>query len=310
MTTATPTVTHTYTYDEILRHSKQVAWKEDDVLANRTFDFTRRFLPNRLAGVDTITCLDDGEKTRLNQIMGNAYCHIFAYVEEFIVPTVMEEAGEDVHGDEVRMRSLLRFSEEELKHQELFRRSIALFAEGIGFDMDLIPDREAVAGVVRSKSKLAVMLLTAVIEWFTQLHYTEHVRDETGLDGLFRDLLKYHWLDEAQHAKLDMLLIQETVAQMPLAERERAIDEVLELGGAIDGLLLQQIGMNIAALERSTGRVFTTDEREEITRETQRASRWTFLVSGLRHPNVVRLVGEITDEGQAKFEAVAEALSA
>jgi hypothetical protein len=267
-------------------------------------------LPNRLSGVDGIACLSPEEKTRLNQIMGNAYCHIFAYVEEFIIPTVMEEATEDVHGDEVRLRSLLRFSEEELKHQELFRRSIALFSAGIGFDMDLIPDREAVAGVVRSKSKLAVMLLTAVIEWFTQLHYTEHVRDESGLDGLFRDLLKYHWLDEAQHAKIDTLLVQETVAELSPQERERAIDEVLDLGGAIDGLLLQQIGMNIAALERSTGRTFTAEEREEITRETQRAWRWTFLVSGLRHPNVVRLVGEITDEGQAKFAAAAEALSA
>jgi hypothetical protein len=309
-TIAAPTVTHTYTYGEILRHSKQVAWKEDDVLANRTFDFSRRFLPNRLAGVDAIACLDDAEKTRLNQIMGNAYCHIFAYVEEFIIPTVMEEASEDVHGDEVRLRSLLRFSEEELKHQELFRRSIAMFAGGIGFDMDLIPDREAVAQVVRSKSKLAVLLLTTIIEWFVQLHYTEHVRDETGLDGLFRDLLKYHWLDEAQHAKIDTLLVQETVAELTAEEREHAIDEVLELGGAIDGLLLQQIGMNIAALECATGRVFTAEERDEITRETQRAWRWTFLVSGLRHPNVVGLVGEITDEGQAKFEAVAEVLSA
>ena len=30
----------------------------------------------------------------------------------------------DVYGDEVKARSLLRFAEEELKHQELFRRSL------------------------------------------------------------------------------------------------------------------------------------------------------------------------------------------
>ena len=54
--------------------------------------------------------------------MGNGYCHIFAFVEEFIIPTIMEEAMKDAYGDEVKLRSLLRFAEEELKHQQLFRR--------------------------------------------------------------------------------------------------------------------------------------------------------------------------------------------
>ena len=166
------------------------------------------------------------------------------------------------------------------------------------------------AEVVRSKSKLAVMLLTAIIEWFTQLHYIEHVRDDSGLDALFRDLLRFHWLEESQHAKMDTLLIGEVAEELTLEEREAAVDEVLELGGAIDGLLAQQIGMNIEALEKATGRAFTDTEREEITTNTQRACRWTFLVSGLQHPNIVRAIGELTTEGPAKIEGVAAALSA
>ncbi|HEU0074597.1 MAG TPA: diiron oxygenase [Dehalococcoidia bacterium] len=310
MVTKTRMVTHNYTYKDALANSKKVAWTEDDVLNGRSFDLTKRFLPNSLSGVDGITSLNDDEKRKLNQIMGNAYCHIFAFVEEFIVPSVMEEAMDDPYGDEVRQRSLMRFSEEELKHQELFRRSIRMFTEQFGADPELIPGREEVAKVVRSKSKLAVVLLTAIIEWFTQVHYTEHVMDKAGLDALFRDLLKYHWLDEAQHAKLDTLLISELVEDLSIEEREAAIDEVIELGGAIDGLLQQQIGMNIDALEVTTGRDFTEAERAEITTETLRAWRWTFLVSGLEHPNVVKLVNEITVEGPAKFRAVAEALSA
>ena len=303
-------LTHNFTFQECLDVSKRVSWLEDDVLADKNFDFSKRFLPNRLTGVDGIGCLNDNEKLLLNQIMGNAYCHIFAFVEEFIIPTVTEEAMKDVYGDEVRARSLLRFAEEEFKHQELFRRSVDLFGQGFGVECDLIPGREEVAEVVRSKSKLAVMLLTAIIEWFTQLHYIEHVRDEESLDGLFRDLLRYHWLEEAQHAKLDTLLIGEVAEDMSLEEREAAVDEVLELGGAIDGLLAQQIGMNIEALEKATGRTFTDAEKAEITTETQRACRWTFLVSGLQHPNIVRAVGELTTEGSAKIENVAAALSA
>ena len=303
-------LSHNYTYQACLDNSKKVSWTEDYVLAGKSFDFSKRFLPNRLTGVDEIGCLDDDEKRQLNQIMGNGYCHIFAFVEEFIIPTVAEEAMKDIYGDEVRARSLLRFAEEELKHQELFRSSVSIFGEGFGIECGLIPGREEVAKVVRSKSKLAVMILTTVIEWFTQLHYIEHVRDDSDLDGLFRDLLRFHWMEEAQHAKLDTLLIGEVAEQLTLEERETAIDEVIELGGAIDGLLAQQIGLNIEALEKVTGRTFTAAEKEEITTNTQRAWRWTFLVSGLEHPNIVKTIGELTTLGPGKIKGVAEALSA
>lgn len=303
-------LSHNYTYQDCLDNSKQVSWKEDEVLGGKNFDFSKRFLPNKLTGIDGIGCLNDDEKRQLNQIMGNGYCHLFAFVEEFIVPTVAEEAANDAYGDEVRLRSLFRFAEEELKHQELFRKSIAIFDQGFGVECGLIPDREEVAKVVRSKSKLAVLLLTTVIEWFTQLHYIEHVRDDSDLDGLFRDLLKFHWMEEAQHAKLDTLLMAEVAQNMSLAERETAIDEVIELGGAVDGLLAQQIRLNVDALEKVTGRTFTAAEKEEITANTQRAWRWTFLVSGLEHPNVVRAVSELTTEGSVKIKNVAEALSA
>ena len=208
------------------------------------------------------------------------------------------------------MRSLLRFAEEELKHQELFRRSVGLFGQGFGSECGLIPGREEVAKVVRSKSKLAALTLTTVIEWFTQLQHIEHVRDDSDLDGLFRDLLKLHWMEEAQHAKVDTLLIGEVAEGLTPEERETAIDEVIELGGAIDGLIARQIGLNIDALEKVTDRTFTAPEKEEITTRTQRAWRWTFLVSGLEQPNVVKTVGELTTEGPGKIKSVAEALSA
>ena len=303
-------VTHNYTYSDALEKSKQVAWQEDQVLTGRQFDLSKRFLPNRLSGVDNIASLTEDEKRTLNQIMGNAYLHLFAFVEEFIVPTVSEAVLQSPYGEEVRQRALVRFSEDELKHQELFRRSIALFNEQFGVTPQLIPGREEVAAVVRSKSRLAVLLLIDLIEWFVQVHYTEHVLDKTELDPLFRDLLKHHWLDEAQHAKMDTLLISELVEDLPLREREAAIDELLELGGAIDGLLQQQIALNIEALGRATGRVFTEAERQEISAKTLHAWRWTFLVSGLEHPNVVKLVAEITDEGSAKLRSVAAALAA
>lgn len=230
-------------------------------------------------------------------------------MEEYIIPQALEAAQKGIYGDETRLRTLLRFAEEESKHQELFRRSMALFEKGFGVTCGLIPAREEVAKVVLSKSRLCSYLLTSMIEWFTQLHYVEHVRDRNDLDGLFRDLLKYHWMDEAQHAKIDSLLIDELTEGLSADDRENAVDELLELGGAVDGLLSQQADLDLVSLERALGQTLSDQDREEIKKHTLRAYRWTFLVSGLEHPNFVRVVGELTTRGPAKIEAAARALS-
>jgi hypothetical protein len=302
-------LTHDYSYANILQNSLKVAWTERQVLEGRDFDYSRRFLPNRLSGVDDIRCLNDGEKLKLNQIMGNAYCHIFAYVEEYIIPQALEAAQRDVFGDETRLRTLLHFAEDESKHQELFRRSSALFEKGFGVKCGLIPGREEVARVVLSKSRLCSYLLTSMIEWYTQSHYVEHVRDRSELDGLFRDLVRYHWMDEAQHAKIDSLLIDEITREIGEEDREAAVDELLELGGAVDGLLSQQADLDLASLEEAIGRKLSSEEKADIKRNTHRAYRWTFLVSGLEHPKFVQIVSELTRRGPAKLEAVARALS-
>jgi len=302
-------LSHDYSYANVLQNSLKVSWTERQVLEGRDFDYSRRFLPNRLSGVDDIRCLDGREKLKLNQIMGNAYCHIFAYVEEYIIPQALEAAQRDIYGDETRLRTLLRFAEDESKHQELFRRSTALFEKGFGVRCGLIPAREEVAKVVLSKSRLCSYLLTSMIEWYTQSHFLEHMRDRKELDGLFVDLVRYHWMDEAQHAKIDSLLIDEITRDMTDEDREAAVDELLELGGAIDGLLSQQADLDLASLEKAIGRTLSGSEKEEIKRHTHRAYRWTFIVSGLEHPEFVQIVSELTTRGPAKLKAVAKALS-
>jgi len=302
-------LSHNYSYPEILQNSLKVAWTESEVLDGRDFDYSKRFLPNRLSGVDGIRCLNDREKLKLNQIMGNAYCHLFAYIEEYIIPQALEAAQRDIYGDESRLRSLLRFAEDESKHQEMFRRSTALFEKGFGIQCGLIPAREEVAKVVLSKSRLCSYLLTSMIEWLTQFHYVEHVRDRGELDGLFREIVKHHWMDEAQHAKIDSLLIDEIVREIGEEDREMAVDELLELGGAIDGLLSQQADLDLESLEKAMGRTLSTSEKAEIKQNTQRAYRWTFIVSGLEHPNFVTIVSELTSRGPAKLKAVAKSLS-
>ncbi|HKE76822.1 MAG TPA: hypothetical protein VKB57_24595 [Acidimicrobiales bacterium] len=303
-------LTHDFRYDTCLDGSITNAWTVEDCFQGRDFDFSKPFLPDRIAGVDGIACLSGDEKRMLNQIRGNSYCHIFAFVEEYIVPLVMDRARADVYGDETRLWSLLRFAEEETKHQQMLRRACEQFAAGFGVECGLVAGRESVAEAVLATSPLTALLLTSMIEWFTQLHYVEHVRDRGELDELFRDILRFHWIDESRHARLDSLLIDEVASELPADRREGAIDELLALGGAVDGLLAQQIELDIDALASAAGRTFTDDERDEIRGHQQRAYRWTFLVSGLRHPRFVDIVGQLTATGGDKIAAAAEALSA
>jgi hypothetical protein len=303
-------LTHDYRYDTCLEGSVKSAWTVDDCFQGRDFDFAKPFLPDRIAGVRGIGCLSDDEKRMLNQIRGNSYCHIFAFVEEYIVPLVLDCARGDVFGDEARLWSLVRFAEEEVKHQQMLRRASEQFEAGFGVSCGLVPGREAVADAVLGTPPLTALLLTSMIEWFTQLHYVEHVRDTEELDELFRDILRFHWIDESRHARMDSLLMDEIAAELTPDERERAVDELLELGGAVDGLLAQQMELDLDALERASGRTFTDDERTEIRTHQQRSYRWTSLVSGLEHPTFVRIVGELTTTGQRKLVGAAHALSA
>lgn len=299
-----------YSYAECLKSSVKSAWTIDDCFQGRDFDFSKPFLPDRIAGAENIGCLNDDEKRTLNQIRGNSYCHIFAFVEEYIIPMVLDHARARVYGDETRLRYLLRFAEEETKHQDMLRRAMDQIGAGLGVACGVVPGREAVAEMVLGKSRLTALLLTSLIEWFTQQHYLEHVRDAKELDGLFRDILKFHWIDESQHAKADSLLIDEVANELSASEREAAVDELLELGMAIDGLLAQQIEMDIEALEQARARTFSDAEKDEIRDCQRRAYRWTFLVSGLEHPNFVGIVEALTDGGGKKIRDAAQALAA
>jgi len=299
-----------YSYDLSLQSSIKNAWTVDEVFRGRDFDFSKPFLPERIAGVNGIDCLNPDEKRMLNQIRANSYCHIFAFVEEFIVPMVVDRARADVYGDETRLWSLLRFAEEEIKHQQMLHRAGQQFEAGFGVSCDLVPGREAVAGAVLTTSPLAALLLTSMIEWFTQLHYVEHIRDRGELDELFRDILRFHWIDESRHARLDSLLIDEIATGLTVDERDQALSELLELGTAVDELLARQVEMDIDTLERAARRTFSESDRENIRVHQQHAYRWTFLVSGLEHAQFVRIVGRISATGPERLAQAAAALSA
>src|ERR1700733_9750321 len=116
----TQTARHDFSYDAALQDSLKVSWKVEDLIGNgKTLDFTKPFLPDSLVGVRGIRALSDAEKLVLNQIRGNSYLHIFGFVEQFILPFVLEQAQAAVHGDTGKLRALSTFADEEAKHIQL-----------------------------------------------------------------------------------------------------------------------------------------------------------------------------------------------
>ena len=66
----------------------------------------------------------------------------------------------------------------------------------------MIGPSEAIGAEVLRHDPLAVGLLILMIEWMTQEHFLGSIRDNGGLDQLFKSLMKHHWMEEAQHAEL------------------------------------------------------------------------------------------------------------
>src|SRR6185503_16145259 len=145
------------------------------------------------------------------------------------------------------------------------------------------------------------------IEWMTQRHYVDSVRDDANLDPQFKSLLKHHWMEEAQHAKLDTLMVEALAEGRSREERAHAVDEYLAIGAFLDGGLAQQVDLDLQAFERASGRVLTNSERERGRANGLQASRWTFLGSGMTHPEFLGTVGQLGQELRTKVEEVATA---
>jgi hypothetical protein len=299
---------HGYTYESALANSQRVNWSIDDIIGgDKRLDFTKPFIPESLAQVRRLSFLTPAERQTLNQIRGHEYLSMFGLVEEFILPYVVDHARTQLSGDDYRVRALLQFAGEEAKHIHLFRRFREEFEDGFGSKCDFIGPAEDVKNFVLSHSPLGVGIAILHIEWITLRHYIEGVRDDQALDPQFRSLLKHHWLEESQHTKLDTLMVEALAADAGPAEIDQAFQEYAEIGAFIDNGLKQQTEFDVESFVRATGRTLTRSEREETTAAVLKGMRWTYLGSGMTHPNFLAAVEEIKPAARKQIEEMAPA---
>jgi hypothetical protein len=285
-----------------------VSWRIEDIIGgDKRLNFTKPFMPEPLARVQGLSFLSAEEQRVLNQIRGHEYLAMFGLVEEFILPFAVDHAREQLSGDDYRVRALLGFAGEEAKHIHLFKQFRREFEQGFGSKCDFIGPAEDVRKFVLSHSPLGVSIAILHIEWITLRHYVDAVRDNQDLDPQFKSLLKNHWLEESQHTKLDTLIVEELAASASEAEIDRAFQEYGEIGAFIDEGIRQQTEFDVDAFVQATGRKLSQSEREAMAAAVQKGMRWTYLGTGMTHPNFLATVEKIKPEARAQIEAMAAA---
>jgi hypothetical protein len=293
--------THLSRYAKAIEVSKRVRWNiEKDVIRGREFDFSKKFLPDGLSRVNQLAFLSDVEKRLLSQIQGRSYANIFGLVERFIAAKVLGVTQDYLLGDQVALEALVRFSDEELKHQELFRRIEGMMARKMQDGYIFAHEPNAVASAVLGKSTWAVLALICHIELFVQRHYRESIAKDENISELWKDVFLFHWKEESQHAILDELEWIREDAKLAPEERDRAVTDLIELVGAVDSILQVQAEADAAYFARTCGRTLPAADAALLRDGVLKAYRWQYIVSGVQEPHFAKTLGGLINVAQSE----------
>jgi hypothetical protein len=288
-------------YAKCIEVSKRIRWDIDkDVIRGRTFDLSRTFLPEGLSKARELRFLNPEEKILFSQVQGRTYANMFGLVERFIAAKVLEVSREHWFGDQVALEALVRFTDEELKHQELFRRIERLAADGMPAGYGFLPQPNEVAAVVLSKSTWAVLAFTCLIELFTQEHYRKSIEPGVEICPLWKDVFLFHWKEESQHAILDELEWMRENAELTAPQRDAAVDDLIALAGAVDQMLQAQAKSDAEYYIGICKRSFTPEESTQINKAFLAAYRYQYIVSGVQNQRFGEILGGMISAAHAE----------
>jgi hypothetical protein len=311
MTTTTYEFTRGLDYPSIVATSEKVAWTVDAIFRDRRFDTTKRIVPDSWVRTLHLEFLNAQEQRTMNHIRAFSYVHLFGNYEEFIPLQLTGIAQQDWHDDRAHLWALLRFGEEEMKHQQLFLRAEAVLEASCGYTFgryfDVNKDRVTTfTKAVLGYPPLPRFLLLAAFEWGSQRHYVESVQDHPGegCDPLYVDILQYHWIEENQHTKTDVLEIEQLARAMSPDELSTAFDHIQGLAGLVDETFVGQVEQELATFQRVTDRRLAEPEATALREALSQSMRAIFFEVALTHPNFKQVALELSKEGAAKLGIV------
>jgi hypothetical protein len=157
-----------------------------------------------------------------------------------------------------------------------------------------------VAQAVLGKSSWAVLALTLDIELFTLAHYRASIEPDANASPLWKDVFLFHWREESQHAVLDELEFVAENARIGAAERDAAVDDLIALVGAVDGILQAQAKADARYFCTIAGTLFSDAQQAQIHDTVLKAYRWQYIVSGVMAPRFQKVLFPMLDEAQGE----------
>jgi hypothetical protein len=240
----------------------------------------------------------------MSQVQGRTYANMFGLIERYISVKMLQLSYDHALGDQTALEALVRFTDEELKHQALFRRIEQLAAAQMppGYSFD--PQPNDVADFVLGKSTWAVLALTCHVELFTQAHYRASIGAAPDLSGLYKDVFLFHWKEESQHAILDELEWLREDALVSPAQRDAGVDDLIALVAGVDGILQGQAAADAAyfiqaASDADMARAHhLRAHADAIEALVLKAYRWQYIVSGVQGPRFQQVLGALVTPAQ------------
>ncbi len=293
--------TTTARYAKCIENSKRIRFDIDrDVIRGRELDFGRKFLPDGLSMAAQLPFLTAAEKRLYSHVQGRTYANMFGLVERFIGAKMLDVSRDHWMGDQVALEALVRFTDEEIKHQELFRRMEAMTAAGMPSGYAFLPKPNDVANAVLASSTWAVLGLVCVIELFVLAHYRESIEPDTDLSALWKDVFMHHAREESQHAIVDELEWVREDVKLTAKERDKAVDDLIALAGAVDGIVQMQAKADTGYFVAALGRKLAPAEGDAVAVAFLRAYRHQYIVSGVQDERFNKILGGMIDAGQGK----------
>lgn len=252
-------------------------------------DFSRPFLPESMVHGSRLPFLSPRERVVLSQIRAQTYLEIFMLAEKLVVPFVMSRAALALHADPERFLALMSFGQQEAKHIVLFERFARAVGRGLG--QELHRPADDLTAKILTYHNLAIALVVLHVDVLAEAHARCAEQAREPLEPNMLELLRSHCLEEAQHVRFDRLIIGELLTQSTQYERERAVQQYLEILDDLRASFERQAELDLRAFETHV-RDLQPDESKAFRHDQGLSYGTNFLQRGLAHPVVRQTIDE------------------
>jgi hypothetical protein len=101
------------------------------------------------------------------------------------------------------------------------------------------------------------------------------------------------------------LIVESVASTASEDEIDQAFQEYAAIGEFLDQGIQQQATFNVESFVRATGGQLSKSQRDEMTAAVLRGMRWTYLGTGMTHPNFLETVQSIKPEARQQIEQMA-----